>query len=180
MNDRQLKAAIANAPKGANVYVSWTRKAKLRAAYKGFPMFKRTTMLLRLGVDYDKMETVQQGRENGDLPATNQGLKGKKWIDFPVLKESLKTGKLLLSVKVAQVFGKPAKAKSEWFVSEAGIETPVKKADHADKLLASELKKSEVPPTFDLTGENVTAIHGVDAAKADLLADETEGEAEVE
>jgi hypothetical protein len=175
MNDAQLLAAAKSAPKGANVYVVWERQARLRAAYKGFPLFKRTKMLLRLGVDYDHMDEVIEGRKNGNLPAENAGMPGKEWVEFPIVKRSMKTGKLLLSVKLAQVFGrKVTAAETTWFVREAGIETVVKKADHADKMLADEFKKSEIPRTFDLTGENVLSINGVSRLEEEIEANREE------
>jgi len=160
MTDQEIKQAIATCPKGANVYVAWERPVKLRKAFKGLPLFKRTTMLLRLGVEYDHMDEVEQGRADGSLPAENAGQLGKEWVQYPTLKRSLKSGKLLLSVKLAKVFGKAVKAaETTYIVREAGIETEVKKADYEHMMLASEFNSGEMPPTFDLTVENVLRVH---------------------
>jgi len=168
MNEQAIKNAIATCPKGANVYVAWERPVKLRVAYKGLPLFKRTKMLLRLGVPYDSMEEVEQGRADGTLPAENQGLKGKEWVNFPTLKRSLKTGKLLLSVKIAKVFGKAVtKAETIFVMREAGIETVVEKADYVHAMLASETSKRDMPKTFDLTADTVLSIHNSVTEDAD-------------
>lgn len=167
MNDVQLVEAIAAAPIAANIFITWERPAKMRAKYKGMPMTKRTTMLLRLGVDYDKMQDVQEARADGSLPATNQGMKGKEWVTFPYLKRSLKTGKTLLSVKKASTC---FKAKTDTVYLLDGQE--VNKDDYAHAMLGYEFKKGEVPNTFDLTGENVTRIHNYN------IETEEEGETE--
>jgi hypothetical protein len=176
MQNPQIIAAISKVPKGANVYVVWERPAKLRAKFKGLPLFKKTTMLLRLGVPYDRIQTVKNGRQDGTLPAVNQGLKGKVWYSFPTLKKSLKTGKLLLSVQLAQVFGNESHAAtSEWIVRSDGKETTVEKDDYAHMLLGSETHSGDMPQTFDLTAENVLSINGV---TAETLENEAEDEAE--
>lgn len=168
MTDEQLIAAIKAAPKAANLYIEWERPAKLRAAYSGFPLYKHTRMMLRIGVEYDNMISVQQGRVNGDLPAENAGLVGKEWVLYPYLKRSMKTGKLLLSVKLAVLFGKRVtKAETRWIVREAGIEKEVKKEDMEHMLLASETRlKEDIPITFDLTGQDVLAIHNASVEEA--------------
>lgn len=49
-------------------------------------IIKETNHRIKLGVKRDNKKAVIEARANGDAPATNQGLKGKEWIAFPVLK----------------------------------------------------------------------------------------------
>jgi hypothetical protein len=172
MTEAEIRAAIEATPKGSNVYVVWERRLDLKKAYKGFPLFKRTKMLLRLGVDYDEMDDVKKARENGDLPAENAGMRGKEWVDFPTLKRSLKTGNLLLSVKLAKVYGKTVKkAETVYIVREAGKETVCKSEEGIAKYghMMYAKRKGEMPNTFDLKIEDVISIHehhGVEEAEA--------------
>jgi len=176
MTIEEIKAAMKT---GCNQYIIWERPCNVRAAYKGLPLFKRTKMLLRVGVPYDHMIEVKQGRENGDLPAVNQGLKGKKWLEFPVFKESLKTGKTLLSVQKAIVFGNPiTKSETTYIVRKAGVETVKTREDGIEAwghmMVASETSKGEMPATFDLTAENVLSINGLTAAEIAEIEAEAE------
>jgi hypothetical protein len=167
MNDQQLTEAIASVKKGANVYITWERPAKVRKAFTDMGLTKRVTMLLRLGVDYDKMQEVKTGREDGSRPATNQGMPGKEWIVFPFTKRSLKTGKTLLSVKKASFEGI---TQTTW--RKNGHTIVLENFAHA--MLASELKKGDLPPTFDLTAENVLCIHKYNIETVGEIANETE------
>jgi len=44
---------------------------------------KRTEAVIRTGVDYDKIKTVQEGREDGSKPEKNAGLPWGEWVEFP-------------------------------------------------------------------------------------------------
>lgn len=58
----------------------------LSAGNKDRQILKETNHRIRLGLNRDNKKAVIEARANGDAPATNQGLKGKEWIVFPVLK----------------------------------------------------------------------------------------------
>lgn len=40
---------------------------------------KATTVVVRVGIDYDNREVVKEARENGELPTENAGLLGYTW-----------------------------------------------------------------------------------------------------
>lgn len=47
------------------------------------PIFKMSKFQCRVGVTYDNMKAVQEGRANGELPAENAGLPWGEWESFP-------------------------------------------------------------------------------------------------
>jgi hypothetical protein len=182
MNEAQISEAVKAAPKGANIHICWERPAKMRAKFKSedFTILKRVNMTLRL-CEYDAMQIVKKGRADGSKPAQNAGMKGKVWVTYPWIKRSLKTGKLLLSVKLGMMMGKPiTDSKKDWIMRVPGAGDKVIKSidDWAFMMLAEETKKAErpMPETFDITAENVTAIHKVGVAEAIALVDTVVGE----
>jgi len=67
--------------KGQYVTLSTRRPVKMR---KGQPeVFKLSTYTVRVGVNYDNIQAVQDKRATGDLPAQNAGLPWGEWVDFP-------------------------------------------------------------------------------------------------
>lgn len=66
--------------------VTWQRDCKV---YKGETrsVQKRVSAVVRAGVNYDKMASVKEKREDGTLPAENQGLSWGKWFVFPYIIE---------------------------------------------------------------------------------------------
>ena len=43
-------------------------------------------------MQYDNKASVKEARQNGDLPSENQGLKGMEWVEYPIVKKSVKKG----------------------------------------------------------------------------------------
>ena len=176
MNEAQISEAIKAAPKGANIHICWERPAKMRAKFKSedFTIIKRVDMTLRL-CEYDAMQIVKKGRADGSKPAVNAGMKGKVWVTYPWLKRSLKTGKLLLSVKLGMAWGKPiTNSKKDWIMRVDGVDKVIENIDEwAFMMLADETKKSEkpMPETFDITAENITSIHEIGVTEAQTLVD---------
>ena len=175
MNDSQITAAVKVAPKGANIHICWERPAKMKKKFQSedFTILKRVDMTLRLCA-YDKMQAVQKGRADGSKPAVNAGMPGKVWVTFPWLKRAIKSQKMLLSVKLGMMMGKPfTNTVSDWIMRVDGLEDKVitNIDDWAFMMLGSETKKSEgvMPETFDLTAENVTSITGVDVAAVETI-----------
>jgi hypothetical protein len=163
----EIRAIIAVTPKGANIWAIWERPVKLRVAYKGMPLTKRTKMLVRIAVDYDRKDDVIEGRANGDLPAENAGLKGVTWIDFPTILQAVKTGKYQLRLEVGTFNN--AKTVVQYFLD--GQE--VKKEDYEHTMLANETaKREDFAGTFNIDIDNIRQIH--------RHVVETEGEAEGE
>ena len=67
--------------KGQIVTVKTIRAVKMR---KGQPAVnKASEFQCRVGVTYDNIQAVQDGRADGTLPAQNAGLPWGEWIEFP-------------------------------------------------------------------------------------------------
>jgi hypothetical protein len=177
MNLSEIKAAIEAARKGANIKVVMERPVKLKVAYKGLPLFKRTKMTVRIGIDNAKRPSVIAAREAGDRPAEVQPLKGKTWVDFPVLSQGIANpDQYYLRMEFSS--NKNEKAKPVFFIREAEIETVVEKADYEHMMLASEKRPSpSYDACFDCKIENIKQLHNAVEGEAEE-AEEGEGEAE--
>jgi hypothetical protein len=170
MTEQELNETLANAPKGANLWVTWERPVKLKKAYQNMPFTKKTTMLCRIGVAYDNKKQTQEGRENGELPAQNAGLNGFEWVEFPMTLRNLRNEKLYLRLESGTF---KAKTTKEYFID--GQLVDFENWQHA--VLASEKPKPrEGQLTFNVCAENILAIQ-VASAKKQAEA-ENEGEAE--
>lgn len=67
--------------KGQIVTVKTQRPVKMK---KDQPAVTKTSEFqCRVGVNYDNIKTVKEGRASGELPAENAGLPWGEWIDFP-------------------------------------------------------------------------------------------------
>ena len=72
------------AKRGQFLSVTWQRPVKTLKAYAGLDIQKRVDAhTVRAGVNYDAMNSVQEKRENGELPEVNQGLPWGTWEVFP-------------------------------------------------------------------------------------------------
>lgn len=71
--------------KGQIVTLTTERDMKVRKGQS--PIRKRSTFQCRVGVNYDNIQAVKDKRENGELPAVNQGLPWGNWAVFPHLIE---------------------------------------------------------------------------------------------
>jgi hypothetical protein len=68
--------------KGQNLSVVWEKSLKTRKGVTAL-VTKRSELVARTGIDYDKMKDVKEGRENGELPEQNAGLPWGTWTEFP-------------------------------------------------------------------------------------------------
>ena len=67
--------------KGQFITAKTKRPVKVR---KGMPAIDKTSEFqCRVGVAYDNMQAVKEGREDGTLPEENAGLPWGEWIAFP-------------------------------------------------------------------------------------------------
>lgn len=69
--------------KGQIVTMLTERDCKVRKGRD--PIRKRSEFQCRVGVNYDNIATVIQGRANGEKPAENQGLPWGEWALFPYI-----------------------------------------------------------------------------------------------
>lgn len=75
--------------RGKIVSMRIRRDAKIRAAFKnaGVVVEKESYFICRVGVDYNKMASVQEKREDGRLPEEPQSLPWGRWMVFPYVIE---------------------------------------------------------------------------------------------
>lgn len=101
-------------------------------------------------VERDKTKAVIEARANGTSPATNQGLKGKVWVEYPFVKRSLVTDKLMIQVI-------PMKNGTKSTFMEDGEE--ISREEYENATVPSSRKRyGNQPPTFDLTLDSITSI----------------------
>lgn len=67
--------------RGQIVTVKTQRPVKMK---RGQPeVFKASEFQCRVGVNYDNIAVVKEGRATGELPAENAGLPWGEWLEFP-------------------------------------------------------------------------------------------------
>ena len=118
---------------------------------KGCPYeIKKVTIAssVRVGCQYDNLGKVKQKRMDGKLPYTNAGLKGMRWVDYPFLLESEKTGEQYLRVELC----KNSKFTSQYYVGDKAVS----KEEIMEYLSASEKKRSGDMP--DIININVKSL----------------------
>lgn len=67
--------------KGQIVTVETERSMKVRKNQE--PILKQSEFQCRVGVNYDNIASVKEGRANGEKPAENAGLPWGEWVVFP-------------------------------------------------------------------------------------------------
>jgi hypothetical protein len=86
MNPKQLAMLdFIRTRKGQFSRAVWQRQCKTRVGFDHIKIIKRTEVTVRSGINYDSLAVVKEARANGELPATNQGLNGKTWVQYPYL-----------------------------------------------------------------------------------------------
>lgn len=151
MNLATVKAVIAEATKGANIKLSWSRSCKVKKSCTDI-ITKSVKAVGRIGIDYDNQKVVIEKRENGELPEQSQPIwHGKgEWIAFPYLIRHTVTGQLYL-----RLYSSTGSAKPQVQFYRNGYACEL--ADVSDVLLASE-KNSEHGDCFCCKLEDMTAI----------------------
>lgn len=72
--------------KGQFVSVSWESDVKPAAKFDGIHLQKRTSAVVRAGIDFANLTTVKSGIENGERQEVGE-LPWGKWVKFPYLIE---------------------------------------------------------------------------------------------
>lgn len=67
--------------KGQIVTVKTQRPVKMKKGQA--EVFKASEFQCRVGVNYDNIAAVKEGRASGELPAENAGLPWGEWLEFP-------------------------------------------------------------------------------------------------
>ena len=139
-----------NAKRGAFRAVCWERPLKTRKNVKDIVVKRTYGTGLRFGVCYDNMASTQKAREDGTLPAENQGLRGREWIIPNLTLRSLRTGNTLVRLSLAQ----NSTFNTEYFLNGRKVE----KAEIEPLVLKSEVANHEMPNVFDLATDHIIAI----------------------
>lgn len=130
--------------------ILWERPLKTRKNVKDVIVKRTYGTSLRFGVEYDKMASTQKGRDDGTLPAENQGLRGRIWLVPNLTMRSLKTGNTLVRLSLAQ----NSTFRTEYFKNGVKVE----KSEIEPLVLKSEVASHEMPNVFDLNVENILCI----------------------
>lgn len=64
--------------------VTWCRPMKTRKGVEN-RVEKKVSAVVRAGVNFDNMASVQEKRQTGELPAENTGLPWGEWFVFPYI-----------------------------------------------------------------------------------------------
>lgn len=149
MEKAQILQAINETPKGANIILAWERQAKTRKNVVD-SIRKAVVMVGRIGIDYDEQVAVQRKRENGELPAVNNGLSWGEWEIFPFL--IVHKGENYL--RLYKGTSKTVKPSVQWLRNGE----PVSFESVANDLLASE-KAEKTGDCFTVKVADVIRIH---------------------
>ena len=108
---------------------------------------------IMIGAAYDNRQAVIEARANGDLPSENQGLKGKEWVQYPILLKSIYNGKELIRINVLS----NSKFETQYLLNGEPIEY-----EKIEQYLYSSEKKSpnnEPLTVFDIAVDNVLELN---------------------
>jgi hypothetical protein len=81
MNITEAKSILA-AHKGQNLSAIFGKQLKTRKGVEAV-VEKVSRIVVRGGIDYDNIKSVQEKRESGELPSENAGLPWGQWAEFP-------------------------------------------------------------------------------------------------
>lgn len=160
MNTEKLKSTVRNIKKGTFCSVRIVRPVKTKKAYADERIIKVSSVVLRSGIDYDKMASVIAKRETGELPSENQGLPWGEWLEHPFFI----THKGTLYVRFSLIQEKRDDDGNSYKVQKGKIKTRyyrngvrVSKSSLADICLASEFS-SKRPDCITVKAENIAKI----------------------
>ena len=92
MNYTDLMNLVSQFGKGTIHTLTYARELKTKKNVTDI-MTKIETVQVSFGVNYDNKKAVIEARNNGELPAENQGLaKNMEWVVYPYLLRNVKTG----------------------------------------------------------------------------------------
>ena len=148
-----LVSAILDQPRGVDRKIIQQRPAKIRAAYKGINLVKRSTVFGRF-VNYEAQKSTKIARENGREEIPNN------WTSHQEDCEGLFTDKKgVLKVCIGHAMNKNLRGKSEYLLNGKTVTLE----SVATMLLASETTKKEiVPDWYTLKAENLISIDDIE------------------
>lgn len=149
MNTTQILANVLQ-KKGQFGRAKWSKQLKTRKGVSD-TITKKTQMVVRAGIDYDNMRSVQEKRESGELPAENAGLPSwQEWDIFPYLLR--KKGEP--DKKYIRLYPVQNSVQTEYFLNGE----PVQLDEIKEYLLASELPSGNKPDCITVGLENMTYL----------------------
>lgn len=147
MNIEQIVEILAER-KGQNMRAQWKRSMKTRKGVM-HKVEKLTACVVRAGMDYDNLKTVQEARESGALPAENAGLPWGRWLTFPFLIEHKGVHYVRMYPPSLDI------APEAVYLKDGEI---VSKEDIAPLCLASEFPQGEPPKCFTIKANDLIAL----------------------
>lgn len=105
---------------------------------------------VRVGCQYDNLGSVKQKRMDGELPSDNIGLRGMKWVEYPFLLESEKTGEQYLRIELC----KGSKFTSQYYIGDRAVN----KEEIMEYLAASEKKSGDMPDIINIKVKSLMEV----------------------
>ena len=133
---------IALTKKGQFASAEWSRPCKTLKSCNHEIIKKTIANNVRIGANYENLQTTKDGRADGTLPSENQGLRGLEWVNFPVVLRNPKTNRQFIRLETA----KNSKFTTQYFID--GKETT--KAEIETFLQASEKSSGEMPTVMNI------------------------------
>lgn len=116
MKFEEIRNIVKSKKNGTFMSMTYEKDVPVKSAYKGTVIYRKTTIVVRCGVEYDNISAVKDKRNNGQLPHENEGLPWGRWKEYPYFIEH--NGKVYL--RCATVNGN--KAKSSYYMNGNAIE----------------------------------------------------------
>jgi len=152
MNMNQVNEIIEGAPKGANIVCEWKRPCKIYKRGEQADIEKHVRTVGRVGIDYDEMQEVKQGRAEGSLPAENAGLPAwQKWVVFPFLLAHKTKGTKY--IRLYKGTSKTVKPFVKWYKN--GVEVPY---SVVEPYLTSGERKEKTGACFSVKVESLLKV----------------------
>ena len=139
-----LKANV----KGSFRSMTWEKELPVKKAFAGNVIVKRSSGVVRLGIDYDNIKAVQEKRAIGNLPEVNAGLPWGTWKAFPYLIEH--KGNFYLRCAES----KNNKIETQYFLNGRKVE----KKDIENMCLKSAFTNHANMDVFNVNIENIISI----------------------
>ena len=133
---------IALDKKGQFASAEWSRPCKTLKSCNHEIVKRTIAKNVRIGANYENLQTTIEGRASGELPNENQGLRGLEWVNFPVVLKNPKTERQFIRLETA----KNSKFITQYFID--GQETT--KDEIESYLQASEKSSGEMPTVMNI------------------------------
>jgi len=144
-----LSTLLAN--KGQIRTVKIKRPLKLKKGCESdYPIYKETIQQARCGISYENIKAVSEGRDNGELPAKNMGMKGKSWELYPYLLRNDGGELLFRFYRVNSMMG----VKTKFFLGEKEVDKP----EIASMVYASDLNTKVRPSLSNVFDVKIKSI----------------------